>query len=114
MKRGVFTSAAVHRLRRGWLIPALACALFISGCAVYLGVPFKADEVKKLSVGTTTQAQVVESFGEPASKGLKDGRPLWTYLFVRVPLTGGTAKGTLLSIEFDDRGLVSSYSYVPY
>jgi len=86
----------------------------VAGCAVHLGMPFNTDEVRNITVGTTTQAQIVEHFGQPASQGLKDGRPLWTYFFAHVPLTGGTARGTLLSIEFDDRGLVSSYSYVPY
>ncbi|MBI3621088.1 MAG: hypothetical protein HY208_02735, partial [Nitrospirae bacterium] len=79
MKTGVSTSTAVHRLRAGWLIPALAFAVFVSGCAVHLGAPFNTDEVRTVQVGTTTQAQIVDRFGQPFSKGLKDGRPLWTY-----------------------------------
>jgi outer membrane protein assembly factor BamE (lipoprotein component of BamABCDE complex) len=96
-----------------WLMLLLVGVLFISGCAIRLGAPFKTDQVQQIQVGKTTQAQIVEYFGQPESRGLKDGRLLWTYLFARLSL-GGTAKGTLLSIEFDDQGVVSSYSYVPY
>jgi outer membrane protein assembly factor BamE (lipoprotein component of BamABCDE complex) len=101
------------RWRAGWCIVTLVFALGVAGCAIRIGTPFNADQVHKLQVGNTTQNQVVEFFGQPESRGLKDGRPLWTYLFARLS-PGGTAKGTMLSIEFDDKGVVSSYSYVPY
>jgi outer membrane protein assembly factor BamE (lipoprotein component of BamABCDE complex) len=96
-----------------WLVFLLVCVLSLSGCAIRIGAPFKTDQVKQIQVGKTTQAQIVTFFGQPESRGLKDGRPLWTYLFARLS-PGGTAKGTLLSIEFDDQNVVSSYSYVPY
>jgi outer membrane protein assembly factor BamE (lipoprotein component of BamABCDE complex) len=102
-----------HRVLAGRFIFALVCALLVSGCAIHLGTPFKTDQVHNIQVGKTTQAQIVQYFGQPESQGLKDGRPLWTYLFARLSL-GGTAKGTMLSIEFDDQGVVQSYSYVPY
>jgi len=101
------------RSHAGWLMLSLVCALSLSGCAIRLGAPFNTDQVQKIQVGKTTQAQIVEFFGQPESQGLKDGLPLWTYLFARLS-PGGTAKGTLLSIEFDDQGIVRSYSYVPY
>lgn len=103
------------RMRRhaGWCVVTLFIALGVAGCAIRIGAPFKTDQVPQIRVGTTTQAQVVEYFGQPTSKGVKDGRPLWTYLSARLSL-GGTATGTMLSVEFDDRGVVSSYSYVPY
>jgi outer membrane protein assembly factor BamE (lipoprotein component of BamABCDE complex) len=93
---------------------ALGCALLLASCAIRVGTPFKTDQVQKIQVGKTTQAQIIDFFGQPTSQGLKDGRPLWTYLFARVPLTGGMAKGTVLSIEFNDQNVVHSYSYVPY
>jgi len=101
------------RLRARWLFLVLGCAVFISGCAIQLGAPFKTDQVPSIQVGKTTQAEVMGFFGQPTSRGVKDGRPLWTYLFARLSL-GGTATGTLLSIEFDDQGVVHGYSYVPY
>jgi hypothetical protein len=101
------------RSNAAWFISALVCALFVSGCAIRLGAPFNTDQVRNIQAGKTTQAQIIDFFGQPASKGLKDGLPLWTYMFARLSL-GGTATGTLLSIEFDDQGIVHSYSYVPY
>jgi outer membrane protein assembly factor BamE (lipoprotein component of BamABCDE complex) len=95
------------------IVAALVCALSLAGCAIRIGTPFKTDQVPQIRVGTTTQAQVLEFFGQPESKGLKDGHPLWTYLFARLSM-GGTATGTMLSIEFNEQGRVSSYSYVPY
>ena len=94
-------------------VAAVVCALFLAGCAIRIGTPFKTDQVPQIQVGKTTQAQVRELFGQPESMGLKDGRPLWTYLFARLSM-GGTATGTILSIEFNEQGVVSSYSYVPY
>lgn len=96
-----------------WLAVVLLGAI-MAGCAVQLGKPFDASQVTTLKVGATTQAEVLERLGPPASKGLKDGRPLWTYLYARVAMTGGAANGTVLSVEFDAAGVVRSYSYVPY
>ena len=92
----------------------LLITLVLTGCALRMGKPFDTTYVKRIEVGTTTKEQILERLGPPASKGLKDGHPLWTYLYARVSLVGGSAKGTMLSIEFDEMGIVQSYSYVPY
>jgi outer membrane protein assembly factor BamE (lipoprotein component of BamABCDE complex) len=92
----------------------LAFTIFTFGCAIKVGKPFDTGYVEKIQPGSTAQAQVLELLGNPNSEGLKDGKPLWTYLFVKVPVWGGTAKGTVLTIEFDRQGIVQSYSYIPY
>ena len=97
----------------GWVVLA-ATVLWLSGCAITLGARFDSSQIVKIKEGVTTQSQIKEMMGEPASDGMKDGNPLWTYIYARVPLLGGVARGTVVSIEFDERGVVESYSYIPY
>lgn len=92
----------------------LFSVLFLFGCAIKVGSPFDTTHVSKIQAGSTTKAQVQELLGSPTSEGLKDGKPLWTYLFAQVSMFGGRAKGTVLTVEFDEKGIVQSYSYVPY
>ena len=96
------------RIALGVLLPVLA------GCAITMGAKFDSSRVAKIQPGVTTQQQIQELLGPPASEGLKNGRPLWTYLYVKFPIIGGQARGTVLSIEFDDNRFVETYSYVPY
>jgi outer membrane protein assembly factor BamE (lipoprotein component of BamABCDE complex) len=91
-----------------WLIP------LITGCAIKVGGTFDTSHIDRIKPGTTTQSDVQELFGPPPSVGLKNGKPLWTYLNVRVSPLGGAGKGTVLSIEFDEKGVVETYSYIPY
>ena len=97
----------------GW-ITGIFIVLILSGCAMTLGSRFDESRVGEIESGVTTKDQIKELFGPPESVGLKDGRPLWTYLFAQIPILGGTAKGTVLSIEFDENNIVESYSYIPY
>jgi outer membrane protein assembly factor BamE (lipoprotein component of BamABCDE complex) len=97
-----------RRLAVGILLPLVA------GCAITLGARFDTSRVAKIQPGVTTQEEIQEMLGQPASEGLKNGRPLWTYLYAKMPIVGGQLRGTVLSIEFDDNHRVETYSYVPY
>ena len=108
------TIGACMDRRQRWCSLLMVCGLMFSSGCVSIGHPFETSQVQQIQTGTTTQAQIKKWMGSPSSEGLKDGNPLWTYLSARVSLFGGKAKGTVLSIEFDEAGVVSSYSYVPY
>jgi outer membrane protein assembly factor BamE (lipoprotein component of BamABCDE complex) len=97
-----------------WLVILGLLGPLAAGCAIKVGAKFDSSEVAKITAGQTTEVQVREMLGEPTSEGLKDGKPLWTYLHARVPILGGTARGTVVSIEFNNEGVVQSYSYIPY
>ncbi len=99
-------------LRYGWFIFLLVPIL--AGCAIKLGARFDATQVELIQPGKSTQSHVRELMGSPMSEGLKDGKPLWTYFFAQVRIFGGITRGMVLTIEFDDQGIVESYSYIPY
>ncbi len=101
------------KFQSGWVV-LVASVLWISGCAITLGARFDASQITKIKEGVTTQRQIKEMMGEPASDGMKDGNPLWTYIYARVPVWGGETKGKIVTIEFDEKGVVESYSYIPY
>lgn len=96
-----------RRIVLGLLLPVLA------GCAIKLGAKFDSSRITQIQPGVTTQAEIQEMLGSPSSEGIKNGRPLWTYLYARIPMMG-TTRGTILSIEFDDGRRVETYSYIPY
>lgn len=92
----------------------MSAGLFMAGCALTVGARFDSTSVVRIKSGLTTKAEVREILGKPESEGLKDGRPLWTYLYARVPMLGGTAHGTVVTVEFNKDGVVESYTYIPY
>jgi outer membrane protein assembly factor BamE (lipoprotein component of BamABCDE complex) len=98
----------IKRIALGVVLPLLA------GCAITMGARFDTSQVAKIQPGVTTQQQILDMMGQPSSEGLKNGRPLWTYLYAKMPIVGGKVRGTVLSIEFDDNHRVETYSYVPY
>ena len=77
---------------------------------------------QKIVKGVTTKAQVKAAFGEPSSTtSTAPGREEWTYNMsssadgaMNIPvlgaLFGGTAKSKTLAVDFDRRGVVSTYS----
>jgi len=90
-----------------WLA-ALVCAALV-GC-VSVGRDFPAGPVTDLEVGGTTQPEVRERFGEPWRTGFEDGQRTWSYGEYRYSLFGDPLARDLV-VKFDDRGVVSSYTY---
>ena len=93
-------------------LTGLAAALLASlaiGC-VSIGSEFPVQRVTELRVGETTRDQVQRVFGEPWRTGLEDGQRTWTYGEYHLSAFGG-AHARDLVVRFDDRGVVSSYSF---
>lgn len=87
----------------------LVLVLLSGGCAS-IGHEFPADRVPQIEIGRTTRAQTVEMFGDPWRTGLEDGQVQWTWGRYRVSLFGG-GQAKDLAIRFDERGVVTSYSF---
>lgn len=63
-----------------------------------------------IKIGATTQADIQTMFGPPWRVGIEDGKTTWTYGKYGYSLfSQNTAKD--LVVRFDNRGIVSSYSY---
>lgn len=90
------------------LLVALASAALVA--CVSVGRDFPAEPVTGLEAGRTTRAEVRERFGEPWRTGWEDGQRTWTYGEYRYSLFGDPLARDLV-VKFDDRGVVSSYTY---
>jgi hypothetical protein len=66
--------------------------------------------VSDVEIGKTTQVQVQAMFGDPWRVGVEDGERKWTYGRYRYSMFGGS-RSKDQSVRFDDRGVVTSYSY---
>lgn len=91
------------------LLPATLLAPVLLACAT-VGQPFPGEAAGRLVIGQTTDAQVAEIFGPPWRTGLEDGLKSWTYGYYRYRLFSA-ARTRDLVIRFDDRNVVTSYSY---
>jgi len=96
------------RLILGFAACCLA-ALFASSCAT-VGRPFETQPVSQITIGQTTQSDVLQMFGAPWRTGLEDGKTTWTYGHYRYSLFA-REKTRDLVVRFDDRGVVASYTF---
>lgn len=100
------------------------CILSLVGCAS-AGKNFDSRKVPQIEKGRTTEAELVQMFGEPTSRGLKTGgiKTLsWVYAESRVkgetfiPFAGAFLGGTdtktkTLIVALASDGTVSDYEY---
>lgn len=101
---------STRRSRSG--APALLLALLwavVQGCAS-AGRDFPMDRVEGIRNGETTQTEILETFGQPWRVGTEDGQATWTYGKYKYRLFGQPSTSDLV-VRFDDRGVVSSYSF---
>jgi outer membrane protein assembly factor BamE (lipoprotein component of BamABCDE complex) len=83
--------------------------LVIAGCAT-VGRDFASARVPELKIGKTTQSEVMSLFGSPWRTGIEDGKQTWTYGKYHYSLFNEASTKDLV-IRFDDRGVITSYSY---
>ena len=83
-------------------------AVLIAGCGS-VGKNFDSSKVKNIHNNVTTQAQILEWFGDPFKKGQENGRTMWTYQYDTY--SGGNSKSKDLVLLFDDNGKVIAYRH---
>jgi hypothetical protein len=88
---------------------SLLGVLAIAGCAT-IGQDFPDARVSEITIGKTTMTEVQAKFGEPWRVGVEDGERKWTYGRYRYSMFG-SSRTKDLAIRFDERNVVSSYSY---
>ena len=95
--------------RRLETVVVLGLFLSILACAS-VGREFAVTSVPRIKIGETTQAEVRTMFGEPWRTGLEDGDRTWTYARYKYALFS-SAKTTDLVVQFDEKGVVTSYTF---
>lgn len=108
MKQNIFSS------RLAWLLGkvlglSLVTMMLLNGCAT-IGNDFATAEVPKIQIGKTTQTEIIVKFGSPWRTGLEDGKQTWTYGKYHYSMFGEPSAQDLV-VRFDDKGIVSSYTY---
>ncbi len=91
------------------LIIIFFVVLFSSAC-ITLGKDFAEQNVPKIKIGVTTKNEIHRLFGSPWLSGVQDGQPAWTYGNYDYALFG-ERKAKDLVIQFDDDGIVSSFTF---
>jgi hypothetical protein len=95
------------RFLRGAVIVLMGGLL--SAC-IAVGRPFPPDRVPEIQLGKTTSTEIKRTFGTPWRTGLEDGMRTWTYARYLYSLFGGVKTRDLV-IRFDERGVVTSYTF---
>jgi hypothetical protein len=98
-----------HPFRTAAAVFLLLSTIAVAGCAT-IGQDFPDARVSEITIGKTTMTEVQAKFGEPWRVGVEDGERKWTYGKYRYTMFGGS-RSKDLAIRFDERNVVSSYSY---
>ncbi|MCX8649376.1 outer membrane protein assembly factor BamE [Gilliamella sp. B2776] len=102
---------------------ALFSIILLSGCTqnnfIEQGTPLSKDKVSSIVEGSTTEAQIISLFGEPASKKVINSDEVqWTYKYIRKSSTShliiGETQSNAISGTLDviiSKGVVTWYNY---
>jgi hypothetical protein len=94
---------------KGITVCLLATTLWLTSCAT-VGRDFPSGQVTAIKIRQTTRDEVQALFGKPWRVGIEDGHQTWTYGKYRYSLFGDTSTKDLI-VRFDEKGIVTSYSY---
>ena len=88
---------------------ALIAAL-LAGCGgLKFGNDFPSPTKDMLAIGKIGKSDLLRFFGEPHQVGLDTGDPTWAWTYARI--SAGQELTKQLTVRFDERGLVKSYSF---
>ncbi len=98
------------RFLRNTLCCVMALFLLVTmGCAT-VGKEFPVSRVSDIEINVTTQDRIRAMFGSPWRVGIEDGQQTWTYGKYRYSAFKETSTQDLV-IRFNDKGVVSSYTF---
>ena len=101
----------IRILIKNVLMLTLIVTVFI-GCATTIGKDFDINKTKDIKVGRTTAFEVLNMFGSPYRKNLKDSDETWSYRFYqKSPVTNETICIKELDLTIDKYGVVTHFSY---
>jgi len=94
-------------------------AIFFSACftpKAVIGVPLDKEKVDLIVKNQTTEAEILEMFGEPVNKVMMGDQVQWMYIYqdsnVKMGLASSTTKGRYqkLDVQIKD-GVVTNFVY---
>lgn len=88
---------------------AVAALLACSACAT-VGTPFTFAGPDSITVGKTTQADLLARYGKPLRVGFDNGSVKWAFGYYSLSLFGDNDTKDL-DVIFDKEGVVTSYTY---
>jgi outer membrane protein assembly factor BamE (lipoprotein component of BamABCDE complex) len=106
-------------LKKSILCLIALLAMFFSACFTpkyVFGVPLEKEKVDLIVKNETTEAEVLEMFGEPVNKVMMGDQVQWMYVYqdanVEMGLASSTTKGRYqkLDIQIKD-GVVTNFVY---
>ncbi|HNR14335.1 MAG TPA: outer membrane protein assembly factor BamE [Thermodesulfobacteriota bacterium] len=95
---------------RSLIMTIVALTLLSATGCITIGEQFPIYKIPDIKIGTTSQSQIRNMFGSPWRVGNEDGQETWTYGKYRYQLFA-PARTEDLVIRFDDRKVVSSYTF---
>ncbi len=89
-------------------VSALLLVALAAAACYTVGANFASGNVRRISLGRTTKAELLEMFGPPYQQGLEDGLETWSYVYLT---PGRKPRSKELYVKFQEGGIVKSYSY---
>lgn len=94
----------------------MASLILLCGCATTykIGEKFNSENVYKITNNKTTQKQILQYFGTPWRKGLKNGNDIFVYSYEEFVFKINhkvEKKGNTLVIEFDENKIVENFYF---
>ena len=88
----------------------LILVLLATACGgLTFGREFPSPTAQMIRAGQTTKADLLRMFGEPNQVGLDTGDQTWAW--THASISEGKELTKQLTVRFDDRGLVRSYTF---
>ena len=91
------------------LILGISLLFSLIACA-NIGRDFDTSKVYNITIGKTTQADILAMFGQPWRVGIEDGILRWTYGRYHYSVFS-EARTKDLVVRFDSKNIVTSYSF---
>lgn len=88
---------------------SVVVALFFTSCLT-IGAQFPGERITEIRVGATTREEIEKAYGSPTRVGYSSGLVTWTYMDYYASALG-TLRLRDLTITFDEKGKVASYTY---
>ncbi len=95
---------------RSLIMTITALALLSAIGCVTVGEQFPIYKIPDIKIGVTSQSAIQSMFGSPWRVGREDGQATWTYGRYRYQIFA-PARTEDLVVRFDDRKVVSSYTF---
>ena len=98
------------------IVMIMLLSLFLSYCATTykIGKQFSTEHVASITIGKTTEKDIIAFLGDPWKTGISNGNVVYSYCYEEVVFQFDDSverNGNTLIIEFDENNFVKNYYY---